>query len=149
MSHSGTKIGAKSVRNDMQGSEIAKRLWRPGYFAIIIAVFIAVGFLMPAEDASWLPGSGFGKHALPFGFLSFFTILAASSRVNAGILLVCVFGYGFALESIQPMFGRVSDVDDLVANTVGSLIGLGAALGIQRVVGQLTNGPSLRSTDRR
>lgn len=133
----------------MQGSEIAKRLWRPDYFAIIIAVFIAVGSLMAAESASSLPGSGFGKHALPYGFLSFFTVLAARSRVNAGILLVCVFGYGLALESIQPMFGREFGVDDLVANTVGSLIGLGVALGIQRVVGQLTTGPSLRSTDRR
>lgn len=133
----------------MQGSEIVRWLWRPGYFAVAIAVFIAVGSLMPAEDASLLPGSGFAKHAFPYGFLSFFAILAASSRVNAGILLVCVFGYGFALESIQPMFGRVSDVDDLVANTVGSLIGLGVALVFERVVGHLTYGPSLRSTDQR
>ena len=149
MSHSGTKIGAKNMRNGMQGSEIAKRLWRPGYIAIMIAVFIAAGSLVPVEIASSLPGSGFGKHAFPYAFLSFFTVLAARSRVNAGILLLCVFGYGLALESIQPMFGRDFGVDDLVANTIGSLIGLGVALGFVRVVGQLTNGPLLRSTDRR
>jgi hypothetical protein len=149
MSHSGTQSGAKNMRHGMQGSEIAKRLWRPGYIAITITVFIAAGSLIPPEAASSLPGSGFGKHAFPYGLLSFFTVLAARSRVNAGILLLCVFGYGLALENIQPMFGRDFGVDDLVANTVGSLIGLGAAWFIQRVVGQLTNGPSLRSTDRR
>ena len=133
----------------MQYSEIAKRLWRPGYIAIMIAVFIAAGSLIPTEIASSLPGSGIGKHAFPYGFLSFFTVLAARSRVNAGILLMCVFGYGLALECIQPMFGRDFGVDDLVANTIGSLIGLGVALGFVRVVGQLTNGPSLRRTDRR
>ena len=149
MSHSGTKIGAKNMRNGMQGSEIAKRLWRPGYIAIMIAVFIAAGSLMPVESASSLPGSGFGKHAFSYAFLSFFTVVAARSSVNTGVLLLCVFGYGLALESIQPMFGRDFGVDDLVANTVGSLIGLGLALGFMRVVGQLTIGPSLRRTDRR
>ena len=147
MSQSGTKIGTKNVRNGMQGSEIAKRLWRPGYIAIMIAVFIAAGSLMPVESASSLPGSGFVKHAFSYGVLSFFIVLAARSRVNAGILLLCVFGYGLALESIQPMFGRDFGVDDLVANTVGSLIGLGVALVFGRVVGHPAYGPSLRGSD--
>ncbi len=131
----------------MQVLEITRRLWRPGYFAIAIAVFIAAGSLMPAEDAQSLPGSGFAHHAIPYGVLSFFALLAATGKLKPGIVLLGVLVFGATLECIQPFFGRVSDFHDLIANAAGIVAGLGVAIGIRGVLQRVSRRQWLHGLD--
>ncbi|MEO9876466.1 MAG: VanZ family protein [Anderseniella sp.] len=121
----------------MQVFEITRWLWRPGYFAMAIAIFIATGSLMPAEDAQLLPGSDFSHHAIAYGVLSFFALLAATGKLKPGIVLLGVLVFGATLECIQPFFGRVFDSSDVIANAVGIVVGLGAAIGLRGVVQRL------------
>jgi len=122
----------------MQVLKIARGLWRPDYFTMAIAIFIAAGSLMPAEDAQSLPGSDFSHHAIPYGVLSFFALLAAAGKLKPVIVLLGVLVFGATLECIQPFFGRVSDFSDVIANAVGIVAGLGAAIGFRGVLQRLS-----------
>lgn len=126
----------------MQLHDIIRWFWRPGYYAIAIVVLITVGSLMPAESTRALPGTGFAKHAVPYALLSLFALLALKGRFSGGLVLLGVFGFGLMLECIQPVFGRVFDAHDLIANAVGGLAGLGTALVFGCVAGQLTRNSS-------
>jgi VanZ family protein len=128
-----------SERIAMQIIAITRRLWRPGYFAMVVACFIAAVSLMPAENARSLPGGDFAHHAIPYGLLSLCALLIVTGRLRSGIVLLCVFGFGAALECIQPFFGRVSDFHDLMANAAGIVAGLGAAIGVRGVLQRREN----------
>lgn len=126
--------GDRVLRIDMQVLEIGARFWRPGYFALTIAVLMAVGSLMPAEDAESLPGSDFAHHAFAYCLLSFFAVLAVKGRLISSIILLGILGFGIALEFIQPFFGRASDFNDVIANAAGVLFGFFAAVGFQYLI---------------
>ena len=112
---------------------ITHRLCSSGFFAIVIACFIAAGSLMPAENARALPGGDFVRHAVSYGFLSLFALLAVKGWIRSGSVLLAVFSFGATLEYIQPFFGRVSDFHDLIANGTGIVAGLVMAAALRSV----------------
>jgi len=128
--HSTARIGGQIIA-------ITLWLWKSGFFVIVIACFIAAGSLMPAENARALPGGDFVRHAVPYGLLSLFALLAVTGRIRSSVVLLGVFAFGVMLECIQPFFGRVSDSHDLIANAVGIVAGLGLATGIRGVLKNL------------
>ena len=123
----------------MQVLEISRRLWRPGYFAIAVAFLIAVGSLMPAEDAGSLPGSDLAHHVFAYFLLSLFAVLAVTGRLNTGVALMGAMALGVSLELIQPLVGRVSDFHDVMANAAGVVAGLAAATGFRHVQQRLSH----------
>lgn len=128
--HSTARIGGPIMA-------VILRLWRPDFIAFVIACFIAAGSLMPAENARALPGGDFARHAVSYGLLSSFALLAVTGRLRSSIVLLGVFGFGATLEYIQPFFGRVADFHDLIANAAGMVAGLGVAIGFRVVLKKL------------
>ena len=126
------------LRIGMQVLAMIRWFWRPGYFAIAISVLIAVGSLMPAENAQSLPGSDVAHHAFAYCLLSFFAMLAVTGRLSSRLVLLGVFGFGITLEFIQPFFGRFFDFNDVLTNAAGIVAGLGVAIGIRGVLQRLS-----------
>lgn len=56
---------------------------------------------------------------LPFGFL----LPCASNRKNCWFTIFVGFALSIAIELIQPVIGRIFDVNDLAMNTLGAFIG--------------------------
>lgn len=121
------------MRIDMQVLQTIWRLWRPGYFALAIACLIAVGSLMPAGNANSLPGNDIAHHVVLYGILSFFALQAVRGRFQSSLVLLAVLGFGAILEAIQPFFGRVAALQDVMANAAGIVAGLGVLVGVQNV----------------
>jgi glycopeptide antibiotics resistance protein len=78
-----------------------------------------------ADPTTWVTGSGveFGANVLmfvPVGLL----LCLAFSRVAAPVVTVGAVGIAAAIEIVQIPLDRVSDPRDLVANSVGALLGV-------------------------
>jgi len=78
---------------------------------------------VPALEIHAGEGSDKVLHLTAYGLLSFLAILKRRSFRSAVLVLVAVALLGGIIEVLQPFAGRETEVADLLANTVGTLIG--------------------------
>lgn len=109
---------------------IQKRLLLIG-LSIVWTIVIFVGCSLPGKDLPELSIFDHFDKVVHFSFFMVFFFLwyfSFNSKKNAGIYLVIMsFIYGFGLEFYQVYFvaGRSFDIWDGVADTLGSVFGLG------------------------
>lgn len=110
-----------------------------GWFAVCIALAIVLLSLLPSNrlgDMTYkIPYADKGAHALAYAVFGFWMFIAVSARTArwlglAGSLLVplaCVLAstlvLGYAIELIQPLFGRQYEVLDLLFDLGGGFTG--------------------------
>ena len=91
---------------------------------------VIYGQLSPDPEAN-LPDLGWDKllHFTAYFGLSLLATLAWGRRVHALLILAVVLALGGALEIIQSMVGRDAEWGDMLANTLGAMLGTGLAVG--------------------
>ena len=93
----------------------------------IVAITLTVAMLWPLEAPPPAPeGSDKLVHFIAFAALAF--PLARTGRLGLVAVFVGASAFGGLIELIQPTFNRSADLGDWVADTVGVVIGIGAAL---------------------
>lgn len=95
--------------------------------ATSLALLLAISYLTLASPSA-LPKVGGGDklhHALAFGALVFPLVVARPTWAVRACLGAIV--YGALIELIQPSFGRAAEWGDLLADTVGAVVGALAA----------------------
>lgn len=98
----------------------------------IVAITLTVAMLWPLEAPPPAPeGSDKLVHFIAFAALSF--PLARTGRLGLIAVFIGASAFGGLIELIQPTFNRSADVGDWVADTVGVVIGIGAALLYRRL----------------
>ena len=96
---------------------------RPQIMAGIIVLAVIGGSLMPADDARAMPGNDGFRHVIAYALLCFFAMRAFRSRGHTLLMPLGCLALGIVLEFLQPLVGRAFDVQDIVANGVGVLVG--------------------------
>ncbi|WP_106476674.1 VanZ family protein [Phytohalomonas tamaricis] len=97
------------------------RFWT--VLAVLMALAIAVGSLMPAQELpEQMPWDKL-QHLTGYGMLALLTCLTGVTRLKT---LIMVFVYGVAVEYAQTLApGRMGgDWADILANTLGALLGI-------------------------
>ena len=98
----------------------------------IVAITLTVAMLWPLEAPPPAPeGSDKLVHFIAFAALSF--PLARTGRLGLIAVFIGASAFGGLIEFIQPTFNRSADMADWVADTVGVVIGIGAALIYRRL----------------
>ena len=98
----------------------------------IVAITLTVAMLWPLEAPPPAPeGSDKLVHFIAFAALAF--PLARTCRLGLVVVFIGASAFGGLIELIQPTFNRSADVGDWVADTVGVVIGIGAALLYRRL----------------
>lgn len=100
----------------------------------IFAIIIVMLSLIPLNQSGAFSGHGIDKifHLIAFGCLVFPLSLTQPKWTITIIFGVVVFGG--SIEMIQKIFGRQASWADLLANTIGSIIGALAALKLENRV---------------
>ena len=97
-----------------------------------VAITLTVAMLWPLEAPPPAPeGSDKLVHFIGFAGLAF--PLARTGRLGLVAVFVGASAFGGLIELIQPTFNRSADMADWVADTVGVVIGIGAALLYRRL----------------
>lgn len=107
-----------------------------------ITVVIAITMLSLIPDYLSDPGmlgarvSNLG-HIPAYGVLAFVTLVALSRamRFNGWVILstgLCVIAFGLILEITQGMVGRMTSASDMTLNAVGTILGIGAFVLLNR-----------------
>ncbi len=92
---------------------------------LLILTGITIGSLMPLVELPPLPGSDKTHHLIGYAVLVF---CSALRRPNYWLYLVLGFAlWSGAIELIQPYVNRYGEWQDLIANCVGLLLGIGLA----------------------
>ena len=92
-----------------------------------VAITLTVAMLWPLEAPPAAPeGSDKLVHFIAFAALAF--PLARTGRLGLIAVFIGASAFGGLIELIQPTFNRSADMADWVADTVGVVIGIGAAL---------------------
>ena len=98
----------------------------------IVAITLTVAMLWPLEAPPPAPeGSDKLVHFIAFAALAF--PLARTGRLGLAAVFIGACAFGGLIELIQPTFNRSADVGDWIADTVGVVIGIGAALVYRRL----------------
>ena len=98
----------------------------------IVAVTLTVVMLWPLDAPPPAPeGSDKLVHFIAFAALAF--PLARTGRLGLVVVFIGASAFGGLIELIQPTFNRSADLGDWVADTVGVVIGIGAALLYRRL----------------
>ena len=98
----------------------------------IVAITLTVAMLWPLEAPPPAPeGSDKLVHFMAFAALAF--PLARTGRLGLVVVFIGSSTFGGLIELIQPTFNRSADLGDWVADTVGVVIGIGAALLYRRL----------------
>lgn len=98
----------------------------------IVAITLTVAMLWPLDAPPPAPeGSDKLVHFIAFAALAF--PLARTGRLGLFAVFIGASAFGGLIELIQPTFNRSADVGDWVADTVGVVIGIGAALLYRRL----------------
>ena len=98
----------------------------------IVAITLTVAMLWPLDAPPRAPeGSDKLVHFIAFAALAF--PLARTGRLGLVAVFIGASAFGGLIELIQPRFNRSADVGDWVADTVGVVIGIGAALLYRRL----------------
>ncbi len=104
---------------------------RARFLAMLWALLILVGCLMPARNVPHVPLPLIDKW-VHFIFFGGFTFLALCSQPSTGLVRLCLvlalaIAYGTIIEILQgalPSLGRSSEVLDVVADSIGGIIGI-------------------------
>ena len=97
-----------------------------------VAITLTVAMLWPLEAPSPAPeGSDKLAHFIAFAALAF--PLVRTGRLGLVSVFVGASAFGGLIELIQPTFNRSADLVDWIADTVGVVIGIGAALLYRRL----------------
>ena len=97
-----------------------------------VAIILTVAMLWPLEAPSAAPeGSDKLVHFIAFAALAF--PLARTGRLGLVVVFIGASAFGGLIELIQPTFNRSADLGDWVADTVGVVNGIGAALLYRRL----------------
>ncbi|MDC1500137.1 VanZ family protein [Octadecabacter sp.] len=98
----------------------------------IVAITLTVAMLWPLNAPPPAPeGSDKLVHFIAFAALAF--PLARTGRLGLVAVFIGASAFGGLTELIQPTFNRSADMGDWVADTVGVVIGIGAALLYRRL----------------
>ena len=98
----------------------------------IVAITLTVAMLWPLDAPPPAPeGSDKLVHFIAFAALAF--PLARTGRLGLVAVFIGASAFGGLIELIQPTFNRSADLGDWVADTVGVVIGIGAALFYRRL----------------
>ena len=98
----------------------------------IVAITLTVAMLWPLEAPPPAPeGSDKLVHFIAFAALAF--PLARTGRLGLVVVFIGASAFGGLIELIQPTFNRSADLGDWVADTVGAVIGISAALLYRRL----------------
>ncbi len=105
-------------------ARIAHGLWA-GFLAAV-----AVGSMMPkAAPTDTVTGLDKALHGLAYALLSGLAMALFRDRKTALLLALAMAPLGFALEMAQAHIpGRTFSPEDLIANNIGVLVGLGAGI---------------------
>jgi VanZ family protein len=113
---------------------VLKKVWTSFVPALIWLLFIIVGSFMPSSNVPKIAVSDKGIHFIfyaIFAFLLYFPLRVNTKRsftlVNTSIIVLLVgFTLGAVVELIQHYFivGRFGEYLDIVANTIGLLVGV-------------------------
>ena len=96
----------------------------------IVAITLTVAMLWPL-DVPAPEGSDKLVHFIAFATLAF--PLARTGRLGLVVVFIGASAFGGLIELIQPTFNRSADMGDWVADTVGVVMGIGAALLYRRL----------------
>lgn len=112
----------------------------------LVLLVVIVLSLSPSNGSvgliSWLPFGDKGAHALAYmalGFCMFCAVAARGktwclgdfiviNRWRIGAVATLLLVIGLAIELVQPRFGRSLEMLDLVADGIGSLLGIGVGI---------------------
>ena len=98
----------------------------------IVAITLTVAMLWPLETPPPAPeGSDKLVHFIAFAALAF--PLARTGRLGLVAVFIGASAFGGLIELIQPTFNRSADMGDWVADTVGVVLGISAALLYRRL----------------
>lgn len=116
-------------------------LWLLSLFAIVFATIILFGFpirfepehIVNFKPLSWIEDENIGQRIrmemipnilifIPFGI---FTPMACSRMRKWYMTALVAFAVTFGIEFFQYFIGRSSDIDDVIANLLGGIIGYG------------------------
>ena len=98
----------------------------------IVAITLTVAMLWPLDAPPPAPeGSDKLVHFIAFAALAF--PLARTGRLGLVAVFIGASAFGGLIELIQPTFNRSADLGDWIADTVGVVIGIGAALLYRRL----------------
>jgi VanZ family protein len=99
---------------------------------VAVTITLTVAMLWPLEAPPPAPeGSDKLVHFIAFAALAF--PLARTGRFGLVAVFIGASTFGGFIELIQPTFNRSADVGDWAADTVGVIIGIGAALLYRRL----------------
>ena len=99
---------------------------------LIVTTVLTVAMLWPLEAPPPAPeGSDKLVHLVAFAALAF--PLARTGRFGLLTVFIGASVFGGAIELIQPSFNRSADVNDLVADVVGVILGIGCGLLYRRL----------------
>ncbi|WP_053084927.1 VanZ family protein [Nereida ignava] len=97
-----------------------------------VAITLTVAMLWPLDAPPPAPeGTDKLVHFSAFAALAF--PLARTGRLGLVAIFIGASTFGGLIELIQPTFNRSADLGDWVADTVGVVIGIGAALLYRRL----------------
>ena len=110
---------------------------------------IALGVLSLAPNAApILPGLDKLSHTLAFGALAFTGQMAFDRRT--AWLVIGLFSFGAAIEVFQALTpGRFASMADLLANTIGMVLGLAVVRFLSPLGGSVGRSPRRQSSRRR
>lgn len=101
---------------------------------MILAILIGVVSLLPPRGTPGVEIADLGEvlatagHAVAYAVLAGLAI-GAQANPRIGMTLAIVIGYGIVIEALQGTFGlRSFQVSDILANALGALAGVGAAM---------------------
>ena len=98
----------------------------------IVAITLTVAMLWPLDAPPPAPeGSDKLVHFIAFAALAF--PLARTGRLGLVAVFMGASAFGGLIELIQPTFNRSADMGDWVADTVGVVLGISAALLYRRL----------------
>ena len=99
---------------------------------VAVSTILTVAMLWPLDAPPPAPeGSDKLVHFIAFAALAF--PLARTGRLGLVVVFIGASAFGGLIELIQPTFNRSADMGDWVADTVGVVIGIGAALLYRRL----------------
>jgi VanZ family protein len=101
--------------------------------AMILAVAITIGSLIPLPPMHTGQGSDKVFHLAAYGLLAVLALVQRQSYRAMLIVIIAIVMLGLMIEFIQPFTGRQREVADLMANAAGTLIGALLALFLRNV----------------
>lgn len=109
-----------------------------GIGALILAILIGIVSLLPPRGTPGVEIADLGEVLATVGHAVAYAVLAglaigAQANPRIGMTLAIVIGYGIVIEALQGAFGlRSFQASDILANALGALAGVGAAMLVRR-----------------